>query len=393
MYTDPVAELLRPKQSNLIKSSDSVGSYRPKSMQSNRSNKNIISQQQQRPPSQQSQIGSNGGKRIVHIGRNGKKIEQIQSIAPAKTTYDLCYEFDPFVLDQISPEDPIWRQILPDNMPLDEQTLEKLLEDNPDYFYHHLGFCACYRCKCGRCRCDVSNQVKLKINGSFLTIYDKDFIPHKSSYNNLTPLNSKTYTTKFLDQKTIDFTTSHQQDYKEMPLQSTESFKPPYRPQLGSMSNLTSYRSNYSNWGNNYQRFSRYPHISTSTDIKFIGKTQYQDSFVPPSSWKVESQNYFKSELSPMPTGPFVGMTTSQQNFQPFKVARSPQKPTHHKYETTPSFDGQFTSTGMKDFTQQQDDYCPAKQFQKIFRKKLAQKVEKKKENFIERRINNAMKV
>lgn len=42
MYTDPVAELLRPKQSNLIKSCDSVGSYRPKSIQSNRSNKNII---------------------------------------------------------------------------------------------------------------------------------------------------------------------------------------------------------------------------------------------------------------------------------------------------------------------------------------------------------------
>jgi hypothetical protein len=43
MYTDPVAELLRPKQSNLIRSNESNGSYRPKSIQSNRSSKNIIS--------------------------------------------------------------------------------------------------------------------------------------------------------------------------------------------------------------------------------------------------------------------------------------------------------------------------------------------------------------
>lgn len=51
-------------------------------------------------------------------------------------------------------------------MPIDANTVQHLVEDNPDYFYHHLGMCACYKCKCGRCKCDVSNQIKLKINGA-----------------------------------------------------------------------------------------------------------------------------------------------------------------------------------------------------------------------------------
>jgi hypothetical protein len=85
--------------------------------------------------------------------------------------------------------DPIWQQILPEYL-LESVDITKLVEDNPEYFHHHLGFCACFKCKCGRCRCDLGNQVKLRVNGALLTIYNKDFgAKNASDLNNLQALN------------------------------------------------------------------------------------------------------------------------------------------------------------------------------------------------------------
>jgi hypothetical protein len=96
--------------------------------------------------------------------------------------------------------DPIWSQILPESL-IDQVDIAKLIEDNPEYFHHHLGLCACYKCKCGRCRCDIGNQVKLRVNGALLTIYGKDYAPKQSQeYNKLQALNAMNYQTRFLEQ-------------------------------------------------------------------------------------------------------------------------------------------------------------------------------------------------
>lgn len=50
---------------------------------------------------------------------------------------------------------------------MDEKKLMRLLDENPDYFYHNLGLCACYKCKCGRCKCDAKNNIKVQLNGAF----------------------------------------------------------------------------------------------------------------------------------------------------------------------------------------------------------------------------------
>ncbi len=65
-------------------------------------------------------------------------------------------DIDPFLLDSISVNDPIWNQIIPEGL-LNTVNLEKLIEDNPEYFHHQLGLCACFRCRCGRCKCDAGN--------------------------------------------------------------------------------------------------------------------------------------------------------------------------------------------------------------------------------------------
>ncbi|CAD8167677.1 unnamed protein product [Paramecium octaurelia] len=387
MNQEGLSDLLKQKPQNLLQHNNQLGSYRPKSQQK------YYNQQQslQRPPSSQLQTvsGAVKHKQFIHKKNNLMKSRQSQTQFQHQQKEDHnCYEITPQLLSEISMDDPIWKRILPENLNLDEKQLIQLLDENTDYFYHNLKLCACFKCTCGRCKCDASNQVKLKLNGIFLTNYEKDFVTnHKSKKSVTNPLNQKTYETNFMDQKSINLKSLYQQDFQQQPLEIQPNQKKPTTHQIGSVSNLTSYRSNYNEWGTNYHKFTPYPHISTSPDIKFIGSSQYKDSYVSPNRWSINNANYFKTCLTPIPTGQFEGQTTHKMSFLPYTTSHKSQIDRQHVYEKIPTFEGQFISTEMHDYIQKEDQNCPAKQFQKIFRRQMAEKLFKKKQQFLNNQI------
>lgn len=59
--------------------------------------------------------------------------------------------------------------------------LNKLIEDNTEYFYHLAGQCACRKCSCGLCKCDI-NSVKLKYLSGLTSTYGKDFYKKDKTY-------------------------------------------------------------------------------------------------------------------------------------------------------------------------------------------------------------------
>ncbi|CAD8133632.1 unnamed protein product [Paramecium pentaurelia] len=387
MNQESLTNFLKQKPQSLLQQNNQIGSYRPKSQQK------YCNQQQTllRPPSSQIQSinGAVKRKQFIHKKNNLMLNRQSQTQLQYQQNEDHnCYEITPQLLSEISMDDPIWKRILPENLKLDENQLIQLLDENTDYFYHNLKLCACFKCTCGRCKCDVTTQVKLKLNGIFLTNYDKDFvINHKSKKSVTNPLNQKTYDTKFMDQKSINLKSLYQQDFQQQPLELQPNLKKHSSQQIGSVSNLTSYRSNYNDWGTNYHKFIPYPHISTSPDIKFIGSSQYKDSYISPNRWNINNAHYFKTCLTPIPTGQFEGQTTHKTSFIPYSTSHKSQIDRQNVYEKIPTFEGQFISTEMNDYIKKDDQNCPAKQFQKIFRKQMADKLLKKQQQFLKNQI------
>ncbi|CAD8176136.1 unnamed protein product [Paramecium octaurelia] len=387
MNQEGVVDFLKQKPQSLLQYNNQKGSYRPKSQY-----KYCNQQQSQlRPPSSQLQSvsGAVKHKQFIHKKNNLMMNRQSHTQFQQQQHEDHnCYEITPQLLSEISIDDPIWKRILPDNLTLNEKQLIQLLDENTDYFYHNLKLCACFKCTCGRCKCDASTQVKLKLNGVFLTNYDKDFVTnHKSQKSVTNPLNQKTYDTNFMDQKSINLKSLYQQDYQQQPLEFQPNLKKHSNQQIGSVSNLTSYRSNYNDWGTNYHKFTPFPHISTSPDIKFIGTSQYKDSYMSPNRWSINNAHYFKTSLTPIPTGQFEGQTTHKTSFIPYSTSHKSQIDRQHVYEKIPTFEGQFISTEMHDYIQQEDKNCPAKQFQKIFRQQMADKLFKKKQQFLKNQM------
>ncbi|CAD8083777.1 unnamed protein product [Paramecium sonneborni] len=387
MNQEGLSNLLKLKPQTLLQQNNQLGLYRPKSQQK------YCNQQQsiQRPPSSQLQTlsGTVKHKRFIHKKNNLMKNRQSQTnLQQQQNQEHNCYEITPQLLSEISIDDPIWKNILPNNLQLDEKQLIQLLDENTDYFYHNLKLCACYKCICGRCKCDANNQIKLKLNGMFLTNYDKDFVNnHKSKYSLTNPLNQKTYETNFMDQKSINLKSLYQQDFQQQPIELTTNLKKHSSQQVGSVSNLTSYRSNYNEWGTNYHKFIPYPHISTSPDIKFIGTSQYKDSYISPNRLSLNNANNFKTSLAPLPNGQFESQTTHKMSFLPYPTSHISQINPQNFYQKIPTYEGQFISTEMNDYIQKEDVSCPSKLFQKLFRRQMAEKILKKQQQFLQNQI------
>ncbi|KRX07179.1 hypothetical protein PPERSA_00336 [Pseudocohnilembus persalinus] len=88
---------------------------------------------------------------------------------------DKCYVIDYAFIDKLTLSDPrlqgAYAEELLNNPNLD---IEFLIEQDPDYFHHIFGNCACAKCTCKKCKCR-HNKPRLSYKSGYNTAYSLDF--------------------------------------------------------------------------------------------------------------------------------------------------------------------------------------------------------------------------
>ncbi|CAD8087076.1 unnamed protein product [Paramecium primaurelia] len=279
-------------------------------------------------------------------------------------------------VDEIPLDHPIWKLILPD---VQSVNIPKLINDNPDYFHHQLGFCACYKCECGQCKCNFSKTCKLNYSSSQNTVYGKDFLHKQTEYNALRPLNQTYYSTQFCNQKPIDQQSLHQTSYKQFKVPVQEMLRPQSQEHRGDFLGNSSYKTQFKFWGPpETAHFKRPVHQSVSDQIPFTAQSLYQDSFANKPYQKPSDSLKMVTELTPLPTGqPFVSQSQTQLAYQPFRIQKNPKLNSEkiNDYGRSPKYDTQYKSLVNTEYTPKRQRYCPAKEYIAHYQQRALQKL------------------
>lgn len=173
-------------------------------------------------------------------------------------------------------------------MPADWETSDEnkkrfadLLAKNFDYLKHLKGDCICGRCICGQCKCPRFNVLFDK-KGSKQTIYKKDF-QRNPIQQNLPKITMNYFTQTQAFNSPVDLVTTHQSDYREMPLEKQKNlsiladnqFIVPY-----DFTTKSTYNNNFINWGYySAKNLKPKPVETVVPNLQFIGNTIYKDSY------------------------------------------------------------------------------------------------------------------
>ncbi|CAD8086981.1 unnamed protein product [Paramecium sonneborni] len=253
-----------------------------------------------------------------------------------------CISQDVFDGIEIPATDPIWLEIIPQELLL-ETTVEKLLEDNKDYFYNLLGLYLQERA------IGDLNMSRFVIPQKFQTQYSKDFT--LKSIDRKVGIDSRIYEDYKQYNSPNQNTTTYKQ-YFQKPIQNEiiQSFKPTSERSVLAMAALTTYKANHINFKQPEKpEIMKAPTNSTTGKLLLNGNSNYNQEF----KWH---QNYerlpnFKnsySKLNPISNSDiFFTKERASIDFYPL----SPQQKTTQIIKT-PSFQGQFITTFKHDYQQ-----------------------------------------
>ncbi|CAD8069255.1 unnamed protein product [Paramecium primaurelia] len=243
---------------------------------------------------------------------------------------------------EIPPTDPIWLEIIPQEL-LQETTIEKLLEDNKDYFYNLLGLYLQERV------IGDLNMSRLVLPQKFQTQYSKDFT--LKSIDRKIGIDSRIYEDYKQYSSQNQNTTTYKQ-YFQKPIQNDiiQSFKPISDRNVLSMASLTTYKANHINFKQPEKpEIMKAPSNSTTGQLQLNGNSNYNQDY----KWH---QNYERlpnlknsySKLNPISNSD-IFFTKQRASIDYYPL--SPQQKTIQVLPT-PSFQGQFITTFKHDYQQ-----------------------------------------
>ncbi|CAD8170386.1 unnamed protein product [Paramecium pentaurelia] len=253
-----------------------------------------------------------------------------------------CISQDVFDGIEIPHTDPIWLEIIPQEL-LQETTVEKLLEDNKDYFYNLLGLYLQERA------IGDLNMSRFVLPQKFQTQYSKDFT--LKSADRKIGIDSRIYEDYKQYSSQNQNTTTYKQ-YFQKPISNDiiQSFKPTPERSVLALAALTTYKANHINFKQpEIPEIMKAPNNSTTGKLQLNGNSNYNLDY----KWH---QNYerlpnFKnsySKLNPISNSD-IFFTKQRASIDYYPL--SPQlKAT--QVLTTPSFQGQFMTTFKHDFQQ-----------------------------------------
>lgn len=220
--------------------------------------------------------------------------------------------------------------------------------------------------ECGTCWAAqqkyYTSPFKLMEKGPIPTLYQKDFVKHPIEK---APKIKNDFYTTFNIEEPIDFGTTMANDYKP--------WKPEKNAPFNNDKGLTSgipfagrsgYKAEYIDWGRMPIDYEKAPNSKTViSELPFVGKSAYQENFNGnPSD---PAQRLKKTDnRSPLSPGiPFLGRTTHNSTYKPYKVGGAPMFAPQEEYEPTEAYPNQFNTLYRQDYTKPNKWKCPAKIF------------------------------
>jgi len=224
---------------------------------------------------------------------------------------------------------------------------------------------------CGHCWAEQQKYAvapfKLKEKGPSQTLYQKDFVKHPIDKG---PVIKNDFYNTFSIEEPMDFGTTMRQDYKPYKVGPVER-----HTMLGKSSatgvpfaGRSGYKTEYIGWGNLpvvYEKAAN--NVTIIPDLPFVAKTAYQENFVYQTCDQAKPMDrdlWKHNARSPISPGiPFLGVTSHNSTFKPYKVGGNPLFVEREEYEPTEAYPDQFRSTYKKDFNGSAKTKCPAKVF------------------------------
>jgi len=220
--------------------------------------------------------------------------------------------------------------------------------------------------ECGTCWAGqqkyYTSPYKLMEKGPGVSLYQKDYIPHPIE---AAPKIKNDFYGTFNSEEPIDFATTMANDYK--------AWKPeknaPFNNEKGLSSGIpfggrSGYKAEYIDWGRMPVDYEKAPNSKTViSELPFVGKSAYQENYNgnPADGAKPLKKTDNRSPLSP--GIPFLGRTTHNSTYKPYKVGGAPMFSAKEEYEPTEAYPNQYSTLYRQDYTKPDKYKCPAKIF------------------------------
>ncbi|KAL4465699.1 hypothetical protein ABPG72_012381 [Tetrahymena utriculariae] len=267
----------------------------------------------------------------------------------------------------------------------EQEMIQYLMQTQPNYFDHKAGRCLCSLCSCGSCitKCkQLSQYLDTNLKQSWSSTYRQSFKQRTNdidskSIDSLSQFKMQ-YKSQLDGQKELYCSTT-KNDYK-MRLSLEDPFKikqKVYIENKAPISCLSSYNSQYANWGIPSVNLIKQSQQKTVLDkLPFNHMTTYEQSFQKKFE-ATPSKKCVPKNMNPLPNiGVFIGESTTQRYFDEKKnnFFQLPTKRQHTPPDQTPSYSGQFKSETQKAF-EGVTEKCLARE---ILKKKLIEKLQSK---------------
>lgn len=220
--------------------------------------------------------------------------------------------------------------------------------------------------ECGKCWAAqqkyYTSPFKLKHKGPGQSLYQRDYVKHPLGEQG--PFLKNDFYTTWQNNEPMDFGTTMKNDYKPWPVGPVKKETMNWRPATSGIpfAGKSQYRSEYVNWGANATAYEKAPHNTTIIpELPFMSRTTYGDNFgVPDATSQLKPVNK-KNNKSPITTGiPFLGETTHNATYKPFKVSQVPDFGAPEEYEPTQALPEHLKSLYARDYAAPNHWKCPA---------------------------------
>jgi len=224
---------------------------------------------------------------------------------------------------------------------------------------------------CGHCWADqikyYTAPFKCREKGPGLTLYQKDYVKHPLDSQG-PKINNDFYNT-FNIEEPMDMGTTMRNDYKPWKVGPVD--RPTNNGKSGAsgipFGGRAGYRADYIDWGKMPVEFEKAPNkITVISELPFVGKTAYNNDYEyrPAEQSRPVDRDLLKHKRSPLPPGiPFLGETTHNKTFKPFRIGNAPMFNVKDDYEPTEAYPDQYKTLYQQDYTGPAKWKCPARIF------------------------------